>query len=61
MYQTVGTNATIKIAEALEKPIFRRPIIGKPKKMTLEYDTAEEGDEVEDLDLLVMDVLVIMP
>jgi hypothetical protein len=61
MYQTVGTNATIKIAEALEKPIFRRPIIGKPKKMTLEYDNAEEGDEVEDLDLLVMDVLVIMP
>jgi hypothetical protein len=29
--------------------------------MTLEYDNAEEGDEVEDLDLLVMDVLVIMP
>jgi diphthamide synthase (EF-2-diphthine--ammonia ligase) len=58
MYQTVGTNATLKIAEALEKPIFRRPIIGKPKKMTLEYDTSEEGDEVEDLDLLVMDVLV---
>jgi hypothetical protein len=26
--------------------IFRRPIIGKPKKMTLEYDAAEEGDEV---------------
>lgn len=26
--------------------------------MTLEYDAAEEGDEVEDLDLLVIDVLV---
>nr|VVW87620.1 unnamed protein product [Nymphaea colorata] len=58
MYQTVGTNATLSIAEALERPIYRRPIIGKPKKMTLEYDAAEEGDEVEDLDLLVVDVLV---
>jgi len=37
MYQTVGTNATLKIAEALDKPIYRRPITGKPKLMTLEY------------------------
>lgn len=58
MYQTVGTNATLAIAEALEKPIYRRPITGKPKKITLEYEQAEEGDEVEDLDLLVMDALV---
>jgi diphthamide synthase (EF-2-diphthine--ammonia ligase) len=58
MYQTVGTNATLAIAEALDKPIYRRPILGKPKKITLEYDHAEEGDEVEDLELLVVDVLV---
>ena len=37
MYQTVGTNATLIIAQALDKPIYRRPIIGKPKLMTLEY------------------------
>lgn len=48
MYQTVGTNATLAIAEALALPIYRRPIIGKPKVMTLDYK-AEEGDEVEDL------------
>lgn len=48
MYQTVGTNTTLAIAQALEKPIYRRPITGKPKLLTLEYK-AEEGDEVEDL------------
>ena len=48
MYQTVGTNATLAIAEALGRPIYRRPITGKPKIMSLEYK-AEEGDEVEDL------------
>ena len=57
MYQTVGTNATLAISEALERPLYRRPIIGKPKVMTLEY-ALEEGDEVEDLELLVKDVLV---
>lgn len=40
MYQTVGTNATLAIAESLEKPIYRRPITGKPKKITLEYEQA---------------------
>jgi diphthamide synthase (EF-2-diphthine--ammonia ligase) len=48
MYQTVGTNATLAIASALERPLYRRPITGKPKVMTLEYAEAE-GDEVEDL------------
>ena len=58
MYQTVGTNATLIIAEALAKPIYRRPILGTPKVKTLEYEAAAEGDEVEDLELLVQDVLV---
>jgi len=49
MYQTVGTNATLAIAEALALPIYRRPITGKPKVKTLEYNEAAEGDEVEDL------------
>jgi hypothetical protein len=39
------------------KPIYRRQIQGKPKIITLEYegdyDLQKEGDEVEDLDLLV--------
>ena len=46
MYQTVGTNATIFIAKALDKPLYRRPIIGKPKNVLLEYNKPEEGDEV---------------
>ena len=49
MYQTVGTNVTLAIAEALGLPIYRRPITGKPKVMTLEYNAPAEGDEVEDL------------
>lgn len=35
MYQTVGTNTTLAIAKALDKPIYRRPINGKPKVMSL--------------------------
>ncbi len=37
MYQTVGTNITLGIAEALGKPLYRRPIKGKPKIISLEY------------------------
>ncbi len=48
MYQTVGTNATLSISEALNIPIYRRPITGKAKIKSLEY-AKEEGDEVEDL------------
>jgi len=35
MYQTVGTNVTLAIAEALGKPIYRRPITGTPKNINL--------------------------
>lgn len=31
MYQTVGSNISLAIAEALEKPLYRKRIIGKPK------------------------------
>ena len=31
MYQTVGTNLSLAIAQALQKPIYRRKIVGKPK------------------------------
>ena len=41
MYQTVGTNITVGIAEALGKPIYRRKITGKTKIKNLEYT----GDE----------------
>jgi hypothetical protein len=35
MYQTVGSNITLFIAEALNKPIYRRKITGSPKITTL--------------------------
>ena len=50
MYQTVGTNITVAIAEWLQKPIYRRKITGKPKIINLEYKEEHEeqkkGDEV---------------
>lgn len=63
MYQTVGTNITLAIAECLQKPIYRRKITGKPKILNLEYkeEHAEQkqGDEVEDLFELVKEVKVL--
>jgi diphthine-ammonia ligase len=49
MYQTVGTNAVQAIAEALNKPLYRREIKGMPKITSMEYTGEKEGDEVEDL------------
>jgi len=37
MYQTVGSNMTLGIAEALGVPIYRRAIKGKPKIIDLQY------------------------
>jgi len=37
MYQTVGTNATVVISQALDKPIYRRAITGSPKVKSLDY------------------------
>ena len=42
MYQTVGTNLSIGIAEAMEKPLLRRKIGGKAKITNLEYEGTEE-------------------
>jgi hypothetical protein len=42
MYQTVGTNISVCISEALELPIYRKQISGKPKVMNLEYEGGEE-------------------
>ena len=42
MYQTVGTNISLGIAEAMEKPLFRRKIGGKAKITNLEYEGSKE-------------------
>ncbi len=49
MYQTVGTNITVAIAEAMQLPLYRRLIKGKPSIVTLEYSSNNSNDEVEDL------------
>lgn len=54
MYQSVGHEMIEQVAECLGKPLYRRPISGKPTDLTLEYSDAEHGqDEVEDLFELV--------
>ena len=55
MYQSVGMEATPYIAEAMELPLMRRPITGKPLTLDLGYEPTKE-DEVEDLYLLLKDV-----
>jgi len=62
MYQSVGSEAIELIAQALDKPLFRRPIQGKPKDQSLEYSQpTDPQDEVEDLYLLLQDVLAKHP
>src|SRR5687768_8282814 len=48
MYQTVGHQAIKAYSTAMELPLFRCAITGKPLSQTIEYST-HEGDEVEDL------------
>lgn len=50
MYQSVGSEMIELIAECLDKPLYRVPITGTPKKLEMEYSGKDcEGDEVEDL------------
>ena len=50
MYQSVGSEMIELVAECLDKPLYRAPITGTPKKLDMEYDGKNcEGDEVEDL------------
>lgn len=55
MYQTVGHQAIAAYAEATGIPLFRRQITGRPLSQSIEY-TQKEGDEVEDLYDLLIDI-----
>jgi diphthine-ammonia ligase len=62
MYQSVGSEMIELVAEALQKPLFRRPITGTPKRLEMEYDGKNcEGDEVEDLFELLKEVKAAHP
>lgn len=55
MYQTVGQEAIQAYSEAAQIPLYRRVIQGKPVNQDYEY-SKEDGDEVEDLYLLLLDI-----
>ncbi|PAV90568.1 hypothetical protein WR25_13248 [Diploscapter pachys] len=55
MYQSVGHSGIETIAEAMELPLYRRQIRGKPVNVEFEYQKTD-GDEVEDLYELLSEV-----
>lgn len=56
MYQTVGHQAIEMIAKALDKPLFRAEITGLPKNSDLNYKDGDNGDEVEQLHDLLLQI-----
>lgn len=57
MYQTVGHDTVTAIADALQLPLIRRTITGVPGCTSSQSYNQQDGDEVEDLTLLLKDVL----
>lgn len=57
MYQTVGHGVVAALAECMGLPLFRRAIHGEAVDQGLTY-SAREGDEVEDLRVLLAEVQV---
>jgi diphthine-ammonia ligase len=55
MYQCAGTEIVEAIGEAFELPLLRRPMAGKPIAIHSNEYAPTEGDEVEDLFLLLQD------
>ncbi|KAG5176959.1 hypothetical protein JKP88DRAFT_202739 [Tribonema minus] len=60
MYQSAGHDAIESLAHCLDKPLIRRPILGSSSNQALHYQPTE-GDEVEDLYLLLQDVKAAHP
>lgn len=66
MYQTVGQDGIHYIAEAMDLPLFRRTIDGAAVDQSSDYASTSaarlvghvQGDETEDLFMLLQDVLV---
>jgi diphthine-ammonia ligase len=57
MYQTIGHTVLPLYAQCLNLPLYRRPITGGSVNMSLDYEvTAGEGDETEDLTLLLQSI-----
>jgi diphthine-ammonia ligase len=60
MYQSVGSNVIEMISECYGLPLYRRPITGTAVTQLMDY-IPTDGDEVEDLFLLLQDILKIHP
>ena len=56
MFQTVGVEIVDAIAECLNVPLIKWEIQGKSVNQGMYYEKAGEGDEVEDLFMLVKKV-----
>lgn len=56
MFQTVGHEFIQLYAEAMDLPLFRREISGKPLNCQSDYLKRVDGDEVEDLFELLNDI-----
>jgi diphthine-ammonia ligase len=61
MYQTVGHDVIDAVAGALQLPLVRRIIDGRPQSTHSNSYKPQEGDEVEDLLYLLQDVLAAHP
>ncbi len=59
MFQSAGHTAIECLAECMDLPLIRRPIMGRAVVQGMQYGAGrEKGDEVEDLALLLQDVQV---
>ena len=52
-FQTVAHACVDALGACAGKPVFRRRIRGRSKRLALEYGAGEDGDEVEDLRVLL--------
>jgi diphthine-ammonia ligase len=61
MYQSTGSSVIPAYADCLGVPLIRRTIEGKAVSQSLSYESQVEGDEVEDLFLLLKEVIQRFP
>ena len=61
LYQTVGQDGLVYIAEAMQLPLIRRNISGYAVQQEMHYRKSVQGDETEDLFMLLQDVKSAFP
>ncbi|CCI44796.1 unnamed protein product [Albugo candida] len=59
MFQSVGSNLVESIASCMDVPLWTAAIAGKPNTTDLMYNTAVDGDEVEDMYQLLLQVKIV--